>query len=70
MRTLTNVQTAVALMLRVVNAILAADDGFRRKLLEKYERIDDQKLKGRTRADRATEERHGRNVQADIIVSS
>ena len=73
MRTLTNIQAAVLLMLRgldaparimlrasleslfklkaveqdrsVVNAILAADDEFRRKLLEKYKRIDDPKLK-------------------------
>jgi len=73
MRTLTNIQAAVLLMLRgldaparimlrasleslfklkaverdrnVVNAILAGDDVFRRKLLEKYKRIADPKLK-------------------------
>ena len=73
MRTLTNIQAAVLLMVRgmdaparimlrasleslfklkaverdrnVVNAILAGDDVFRRKLWEKYQRIDDPKLK-------------------------
>jgi hypothetical protein len=73
MRTLTNIEAAVLLMLRgmdaaarimlrasleslfklkaveqdrnVVNAILAGDDVFRKKLLEKYQRIDDPKLK-------------------------
>ena len=73
MRTLTNIEAAVLLMMRgmdaparimlrasleslfklkaverdrnVVNAILSGDDLFRRKLLEKYQRIDDPKLK-------------------------
>lgn len=73
MRTLTNIQAAVLLILRgmdaparimlrasmeslfklkaierdrnVVNAILAGDDAFRRKLWEKYKRIDDPELK-------------------------
>jgi hypothetical protein len=72
MRTLTNVEAAILLLLRgmeaparimlrasmeslfklkaverdrnVVNAIVASDDGFRQKLLEKYRRIDDPKL--------------------------
>jgi len=46
----------------VTNAILAGDDEFRRKLLEKYNRLDNPQLKAELERI-AIEERHSREVQ-------